>query len=317
MSQITVTGSPLGKTTMFNLVVNAQPFDYTLPKPNDITVTQGTSGSTTLTVTRTAGTAQSVSFTPSGVSGLPSGATAALSPGACTPNPTCTSQLTITTTASTPIGTFPITVTGNPLSKTTIFNLVVNAGPFDYELPKPNDITVTQGTSGSTTLTATLTSGTAQSVSFTASGLPSGATASFSPGACTPTCTSQLTITTTASTPTGTFPITVTGNPLSKTTTLSIAVTAQQVTTAPTTYTDVMRDIFVPSCLQCHSSTLSGAARNAAPVGVDFNTFAKATSPGPLGPNNVRANVRIQEGTMPPTGGLSANLQGPHARLGG
>ena len=65
----------------------------------------------------------------------------------------------------------------------------------------------------------------------------------------------------------------------------------------------------MPFCLQCHSSTLSGAARNAAPVGVDFNTFAKATSPGPLGPNNVRANVRIQEGTMPPTGGLPGNLR--------
>ena len=77
----------------------------------------------------------------------------------------------------------------------------------------------------------------------------------------------------------------------------------------PTTYTDVMRDIFVPVCLQCHSSTLSGAARNAAPVGVDFNTFANATSPGPLGPNNVRANVRIQEGTMPPTGGLPGTLR--------
>jgi hypothetical protein len=106
------------------------------------------------------------------------------------------------------------------------------------------------------------------------------------------------------------FAVTVTDNgtpPLPGT--VSIAVTVTQVIAALTTYTDVMRDIFVPICLQCHSSTLSGAARNAAPVGVDFNTFAKATSPGPLGPNNVRANVRIQQGTMPPTGGLPGNLR--------
>jgi hypothetical protein len=97
----------------------------------------------------------------------------------------------------------------------------------------------------------------------------------------------------------------VTGSPLGKTTTLSIAVTAQQGPAAQTTYTDVMRDIFVPFCLQCHSSTLSGAARNAAPVGVDFNTFANAT----FNDNEVRANVRIQAGTMPPTGGLPGNLR--------
>ena len=204
-------------------------------------------------------------------------------------------------------------MTGSPLNKTTTFNLVVNAVPFDYALTNSGPITVTQGATGSTTLTAALISGTAENVSFTAAPLPPGATAAFMPdAACTPTpnnCMRQLRITTTASTPPGTFPITVTGSPLNKTTTLSIAVTEQQVTTAQTTYTDVMRDIFVPFCLQCHSSTLSGAARNAAPVGVDFNTFAKATSPGPLGPNNVRANVRIQEGTMPPTGGLPGNLR--------
>ena len=45
------------------------------------------------------------------------------------------------------------------------------AKPFDYALTlNPNDITVTQGAAGSTTLTATLTptSGTAENVSFTA-----------------------------------------------------------------------------------------------------------------------------------------------------
>ena len=63
----------------------------------------------------------------------------------------------------------------------------------------------------SNTITATLVSGTAQSVSFSASGLPTGATASFSPGSCSPTCSPTLTLTTSASTPAGSSTITVTG----------------------------------------------------------------------------------------------------------
>ena len=106
----------------------AKPFDYALTlNPNDITVTQGAAGSTTLTatLTPTSGTAENVSFT---AAPLPPDATAAFIPdAACTPTPNnCMRQLRITTTASTPPGTFQITVTGSPLNKTTTFNLVVN-----------------------------------------------------------------------------------------------------------------------------------------------------------------------------------------------
>src|SRR5207247_9752120 len=55
-----------------------------------------------------------------------------------------------------------------------------------------------------------LISGTAQSVSFSASGLPSGATTSFSSASCSPSCSSTMTISTAASTPSGTYTISVT-----------------------------------------------------------------------------------------------------------
>src|SRR2546427_7843677 len=73
-------------------------------------------------------------------------------------------------------------------------------------------------------VTATQVSATAQFVSFSASGLPTGATASFAPGSCSPTCSSTVTLTTSASTPTGTSTITVTGvaGSLSHTTTFKI-----------------------------------------------------------------------------------------------
>src|SRR5262249_46624658 len=81
----------------------------------------------------------------------------------------------------------------------------------DYALSNSGGITVRPGASGSTIITATLAGESSPGVSFTASGLPSGATASFTSGACAPTCSTQLNIATSPSTPTGTFPITVTG----------------------------------------------------------------------------------------------------------
>ena len=54
-----------------------------------------------------------------------------------------------------------------------VFKLV----PFDFSLTNGGNKSVAQGTSVSNTLSATLVSGTAQSVSFSATGLPTGATA--------------------------------------------------------------------------------------------------------------------------------------------
>src|SRR5438128_6483401 len=88
--------------------------------------------------------------------------------------------------------------------------------PLDYSLSNSGGITVTQGMSGSNTITATLTGGATQSVTLScSSGLPSGASCAFTPSPSgSPTFTATLTITTLASTPAGTSTITVTGTPL-------------------------------------------------------------------------------------------------------
>ncbi|MFG2049576.1 S8 family serine peptidase [Micromonospora sp. NPDC048935] len=67
------------------------------------------------------------------------------------------------------------------------------------------------GGSVSATVTTATTSGSAQLVSLSASGLPSGATASFSPATVTSGSSSALTIATSASTPSGTYSVSVTG----------------------------------------------------------------------------------------------------------
>src|SRR5205809_1331637 len=82
---------------------------------------------------------------------------------------------------------------------------------FDFSLTNGGSKSVTQGASVSNTISAARVSGTAQSVSFSASGLPSGASASFSSTTCSPTCSTTVTIKTSSTTPLATSSITVTG----------------------------------------------------------------------------------------------------------
>jgi subtilisin family serine protease len=90
----------------------------------------------------------------------------------------------------------------------------------------PASGSVNPGSSLTTTVSTATTSGAAQSVSLSASGLPSGATASFSPASVTSGGSSTLTIATATSTPPGTYPVTITGTAASgsHTTTLSLTV---------------------------------------------------------------------------------------------
>ena len=87
---------------------------------------------------------------------------------------------------------------------------------FDYSLSDTASINIQQGNSGTTTISAKLTSGTAQplTVSCAAASLPAGVSCSFSPTSVTPTGSSLLTVLTTSATPAGTFLVQVTANPL-------------------------------------------------------------------------------------------------------
>jgi len=112
-------------------------------------------------------------------------------------------------------------------------SVVANFSPavtpsFDFSLTNGGNKSVIQGSSLTNTVTATLVSGTSQSVSFSAAGLPTGATPSYSPTSCTPTCASTLTIATLASTPAGTYTITLTGTGggLTRTTSFTLTVSA-------------------------------------------------------------------------------------------
>lgn len=81
------------------------------------------------------------------------------------------------------------------------------------------------GSAATSTISTAVTSGAAQTVSLTASALPSGATAAFNPASVTAGSASTLTVTTAAGTASGSYPITVTGTGASATHTATFTLT--------------------------------------------------------------------------------------------
>src|SRR6266850_56563 len=90
-----------------NVVTRNWSFNFSLAAAANVVITQGQSQSITITATALAGPLEPVSFS---VDGLPSGTTASFSAVSCTPN--CTSTLTISSSTSTPGGSYALTVTG-------------------------------------------------------------------------------------------------------------------------------------------------------------------------------------------------------------
>ncbi len=95
----------------------------------------------------------------------------------------------------------------------------------DFSLSaSPGSLTILQGANGTSTITVTPVNGFNSSVSLSASGLPSGVTASFNPASTTTTSTLTLTASSTATTGTATVTVTGTSGSLTHTTTISLTV---------------------------------------------------------------------------------------------
>ena len=123
--------------------------------------------------------------------------------------------MSVTTTASTPSGTYALTITGTSgsLMRSTTVTLVVNSGSsqsFSISA-SPATQTVTRGSNTAYTVTVTAVNGFNGQVTFRVRGLPTNASASFNPGSVTGQGTSTLTISTNSSTSTGTFSLRVRG----------------------------------------------------------------------------------------------------------
>jgi hypothetical protein len=196
--------------------------------PSSLTVTQGSSGSSTIAVTPSGGFTGSVSLS---TSALPSGVTASFGT-----NPTTgSSVVTFTASSTATTGTTSVTITGTSgtLSHTTSISLTVNATATpNFSLSaSPSSLSVTQGSSGNSTITVTPSGGFTGSVTLSNSALPSGVTASFSTNPTTSTSVVTFTASSTATTGTSTITITGVSGTLSHTTTISLTINAAGGTT--------------------------------------------------------------------------------------
>jgi subtilase family serine protease len=222
-------GSP-NTTGIINLLAGSATPNFTLSaSPSSLSVTQGNSGTSTITVTDVGGFTGSVTLA---ASGLPSGVTAAFGT-----NPTTgTSVLTLTASSTATTGTSTVTITGTSgsLTATTTVALTVSAtaSPNFTISASPASVTVTQGASGTSTITITSTGGFNSATTLSATGLPTGVTAAFSANPVTPaaneSATSTLTLTASSSATVGAATVTITGTSGSTThsTTITLTVNA-------------------------------------------------------------------------------------------
>jgi hypothetical protein len=238
---LTVT-SPTGETAVLYMISPSKFVGIPLSQPNPAvllfeqapaTAPAPTLSSLTLNPTTVVGGAQNSTGTVTLSGPAPSGgATFTLSssstnvasvPASVTVPAGSTSALfTITTTAVAASTQVVISVSNGSATQTA--TLTVTPAP-NYTLSaSPNSLSIMQGTSGTSTITITPQNGFSGSVSLSASGLPSGVAASFSPN---PTTTaSTLTLIASSTSATGTFTVIITGTSgsLHSSTTISFTV---------------------------------------------------------------------------------------------
>jgi|HubBroStandDraft_6_1064221.scaffolds.fasta_scaffold03268_2 subtilase family serine protease len=217
----------LGSVNAANLV-NAWPVSTTpsftlTPSPTSLSIAQaGTAQTSTITVNPLNGFTGTVTFN---VSGLPTGVTDTFTPTSSTTS----SILSLSANSTATVGTSTITVTGTSGALTASASIsltVTGTGTANFTLSaSPATLTVAPGATGRTTIKVTPTNGFTGSVTFSATGLPTGATSTFSP--LSSTTSTHLSLKTSATTPAGTYPITVTGKSgaLTNTTTVTLTVT--------------------------------------------------------------------------------------------
>src|SRR3984957_1872035 len=255
---VTGWGSPNGQN-LINALAGASTPSFTLSdSPSSLTITQGGSGGTsTITVNDQNGFAGSVSLA---ASGLPTGVTAVFNPTSTTGTSTLT--LTASSTATTGTSTVTITGTSGSLVATTTLALTVSATatPNFTIGASPTSLTVKQGSNGASTITITSQNSFSSATALTASGLPTGVTAVFSPTSVTPpangSATSTLTLTASSTATIGAATVTVTGTSGTLTHSTTIALTVSSSTGAQTAvYSSTLK---APECATVGSSCDSG-----------------------------------------------------------
>jgi N-acetylmuramoyl-L-alanine amidase len=214
---------PTIRSDVAALIAAAQPGFSVAAAPQSQSVVPGGSAGYSVTVSRTGGFSDPVTLS---VTGVPAGTTATFAP-----NPADSSTLTLATSPTTPAGTYPLTITGaaGATTHSTSVTLVVNQPPPppspDFSISAaPASQSVVRGRTASYAVSIAPSGGFAGQVTLGVSGVPPGATASFSPN---PTSTaSTLSVRPATTTKTGTYTLSISGQAgaLTRTTTATLQV---------------------------------------------------------------------------------------------
>lgn len=209
-SNLTINGT--SNTVVDHVPVTLEVQDFTVQvTPSSQTVTAGANTAYQVTVTAVDG--MDLSTLALNVNGLPAGATATFSPPTANGVGGVNSTLTIATSASVLGGNYALTVCGtvNGLNHCAVpVNLTVTAPDFTINAT-PASQTILPGASTTYTISTAALNGFTANIALTLTGLPSGATGSFTPNPIGPGGSSTLTVTTSTTTPGGTYTLNIIG----------------------------------------------------------------------------------------------------------
>jgi hypothetical protein len=212
---ITVTGSGGGllQTVTITLTVTGNSGFTLTATPTSLTLAQGNRGYVAVT-TRINGFNNSISLA---ASGAPMGVTVSFNPPTIPAPGVGQSTVGIAVFPTTPAGAYPITftATGGGIKRTATVTLTVTTNQPNYMLSAaPASLSIVQGSQATSSINSTLSGNFNGAIPLSASGMPTGVTASFAPAtlAAPGNGNSVMTLAANKSVPPGSYPVTVTGN---------------------------------------------------------------------------------------------------------
>src|SRR3984957_19310092 len=215
-TSVTVTGTSgaTSASATSSLTVKAGPSFTLAAAPANLSVTQGASGSSTIGVTPLNGFTGTPTFA---VGTLPTGVTAAFTG----------TTMKLTASATAVVGPVTVTITGTSgaISAQATVALTVAAAPGFKLSSSATNVNVGAGGTGTAPITVTPQSGFTGTVALTATGLPTGVTASFSPASTTANSTLTLKVAAGTAAKASQFTINGTSGSLTSAVTLTVTVT--------------------------------------------------------------------------------------------
>ena len=190
-------------TASLTVVPKAPAFDFSVSvSPSSQTLGIGQTTSYSVAVNLAGGSASTVALS---LSGLPSGVTYSFAPQTGTPSFSSTLALNAGSASSKGTYTITITATGGGMSKTTTATLIVADAPDFTITVSPTTTSVKQGQKTTFNVAVSPTGGFDGVVALSVSGLPTGATPTFTVPSGKPSFTTALTIDVSVSTPEGSY----------------------------------------------------------------------------------------------------------------